>query len=420
MGQSKLKTLKACLVMRAPIELYPPSVYQAELLEEEGFEVAVLDTEDGAPAACQLRPSIRRIVLEKTRGPATTRQLLHRIGAPFRRQLFKTRAVHWLKRLCPDVVISYEPPAIAAIGSDAVRDKTVRVWHLHEYPELCADLGIGTRRSIGWVWKNASEADAIWFPDANRAELFAKSVAPIPTVEIIRNFPRVLANVPSPCLRTLLRQQHVVDRGFLVLYCGSVGADHGLETTIQGMGQWPIASLFVLVGPCAPAFRSKLLGIAHKFGVADRVVFVGAAAPDTLWSIRASADVAVTISEPRSINYKLHAGASNKRFETMAVGVPQVTNGGTGLTEIIEGNGIGICVPHDQPEAIGRAIAQLLMNENLRREMGNRARRLHLQRFNYETEFKPVLERLVESIRDRRNERQTTRGRPLCAGLPDT
>jgi glycosyltransferase involved in cell wall biosynthesis len=163
------------------------------------------------------------------------------------------------------------------------------------------------------------------------------------------------------------------------------------------MKQWPKNSVLVLAGSVTDAYRTQLLAAAEAAGVADRIIFLGVVSPDDIWAIRAGADVALTIMEPQgSLNRELAAGASNKRFEAMAAGVAQVSDCNPGVPEIVEQTGVGICVLHDDPASIGGAVARLLNDAGLCQQMGGRARQIHLDRFNYEAEFAPVLNRLLD------------------------
>jgi glycosyltransferase involved in cell wall biosynthesis len=83
----------------------------------------------------------------------------------------------------------------------------------------------------------------------------------------------------------------------------------------------------------------------------------------------------------------------------MAVAVPQVCDQLPGVREIVEQTGSGICVPHDDVRAIGEAITSLLNHPERRKAMGAKAREAHLQRFNYEAQFEPVLERVSTWLR---------------------
>ena len=72
------------------------------------------------------------------------------------------------------------------------------------------------------------------------------------------------------------------------------------------------------------------------------------------------------------------SGASNKRFEYMAVGVPQITNQGPGMDEIITRPNCGALADPSSPEDIGLTIARLLQDTTLRKQLSDNARKAHL------------------------------------------
>jgi glycosyltransferase involved in cell wall biosynthesis len=88
------------------------------------------------------------------------------------------------------------------------------------------------------------------------------------------------------------------------------------------------------------------------------------------------------------------AGAVNKRFEYMALGVPQIANTGPGMSEVIEDSGAGVLVDCEDPASIGEKICSLLSNPEWRRRIALNARQAHLEKYCYEVQFGPVLERL--------------------------
>lgn len=122
------------------------------------------------------------------------------------------------------------------------------------------------------------------------------------------------------------------------------------------------------------------------------MVFLAPVQYRDLFTYTVDADLCLTLLRPKTLNFKYSAGASNKRFESMACGVPQVSDSGPGLRGLIENTGVGVCLPRLEPEALGRTVSLLLENDDGRSRMGRRARRLHLERLNYETEFEPVLD----------------------------
>jgi glycosyltransferase involved in cell wall biosynthesis len=89
------------------------------------------------------------------------------------------------------------------------------------------------------------------------------------------------------------------------------------------------------------------------------------------------------------------AGASNKRFEYAALGIPQITTAAPGIEETFVAKALALSVPWDDNAALATAISRLLENRALRQSMGEKARALHLSQYNYEREFEPVMARIV-------------------------
>jgi len=62
--------------------------------------------------------------------------------------------------------------------------------------------------------------------------------------------------------------------------------------------------------------------------------------------------------------------------EAMACGTPVVATSAGALPEVIRVGSGGLLVPRDDPDALAKAVATLLEQPQLRREMGTRARPL--------------------------------------------
>jgi glycosyltransferase involved in cell wall biosynthesis len=79
----------------------------------------------------------------------------------------------------------------------------------------------------------------------------------------------------------------------------------------------------------------------------------------------------------------------------VSIGLPQVANVGSGMTDIIEEPGCGLLVDPISPSAIGAAITAILNDPLLHRKMSENARSAHLRKFNYEQQFSPVLAQIL-------------------------
>ena len=101
-------------------------------------------------------------------------------------------------------------------------------------------------------------------------------------------------------------------------------------------------------------------------GVAHRVVFAGTAGGDELVSLYAGALAVVYVPFDEDYGY-----VTLEAFLAMKPVVTTADSGGT-LEFVRDGENGFVCLP--EPEAIGRAIAQLADNPSRAREMGERGR----------------------------------------------
>lgn len=102
----------------------------------------------------------------------------------------------------------------------------------------------------------------------------------------------------------------------------------------------------------------------------------------------ASAKILSAIYDPSVANHKF--AAPNKFYEAMALGKPIIVCKGTGIDVIVEKYKLGIVIPYDA-RAFYDAIRKLLKNPALCNQMGNKARNLFLNQYNWEKMEKLLL-----------------------------
>ncbi|HEY1769792.1 MAG TPA: glycosyltransferase [Chthoniobacterales bacterium] len=204
------------------------------------------------------------------------------------------------------------------------------------------------------------------------------------------NCPRRLLTIPSSKLQNWLADQSIA-YSRVVHYQGNVAPRKNLENIIRSMRHWPTDAIFVLVGRGSDTFISSLKKLATELAVETRLVFTGRVNYTDLFAGTAGASVGVTLLESRYPNWRWAAGASNKRFEYLALGIPQVTNPGPGIKELFTNEGVALSVDPSKPDDIGTAINKYLSNSELSSQASIRARRLHLSEYNYERQFEPVM-----------------------------
>lgn len=204
--------------------------------------------------------------------------------------------------------------------------------------------------------------------------------------KLLRNFGRIFSYLPF----------EIPTETKIVLYHGSVGPDHGLETAIKSMPKWPLESMLVIKGRVRNEYADSLRSLALAVGVSERTFLhdPGFQSTEDHYAFLSGADVGWTVLQPSSNAWRYSALASNKRFECMSLGLPQISDNGNLLPELIEGNGCGICIPHDSTEAAAKAVNELLSNSQHYQQVPNRPRNLYHSQYNYDMQFAPVFERL--------------------------
>jgi len=76
----------------------------------------------------------------------------------------------------------------------------------------------------------------------------------------------------------------------------------------------------------------------------------------------------------------------------MMMGLPIVTCDYPGLMKIVEGEQVGLCVNPEQPLEIAKAINTLATNRELYQTMRANCFRLSREKYNWENEFKKLLD----------------------------
>lgn len=99
------------------------------------------------------------------------------------------------------------------------------------------------------------------------------------------------------------------------------------------------------------------------------------------------------------IQPSLKEGLSKSVIEAMAQQVPCVVSNVGGLPELVEDQHSGFLVPAKDPEALAEAISQMIINPDLRRQMGSTARSSLFERFSmkqYVEEIAAMYHQLLE------------------------
>ena len=84
--------------------------------------------------------------------------------------------------------------------------------------------------------------------------------------------------------------------------------------------------------------------------------------------------------------------APNKLFEYMMMGLPMIAANYPGLLPLVEGEGVGLCVDPESPQAIAAAVNRLAADPDRRERMRRNGLRLAEERYNWDIESVPLLQ----------------------------
>ncbi|RLI26583.1 MAG: hypothetical protein DRO52_02290 [Candidatus Hecatellales archaeon] len=171
----------------------------------------------------------------------------------------------------------------------------------------------------------------------------------------------------------------------LIVVMGRVNKLKDMVNVIEAMeyvvGEIPDARCEI-IGPIEDkAYHEVCLKRLGELGLEGKVVFKGPSESPEFDYNRARVVAQPSISE----------GFPFTVVEAMACGKPVVATDVGGVREALEG--CGIIVPARDPKRLGEALIQVLIDEKLRRELGEKARRRVVELFSYQrflTEYRRV------------------------------
>jgi glycosyltransferase involved in cell wall biosynthesis len=163
------------------------------------------------------------------------------------------------------------------------------------------------------------------------------------------------------------------------------GSQHLIPAFARLCSQFPQLRL-VFVGQPKPGGRTDQL--IERLGVADRIRFLHGVSADEFRELYAGSAIAVVPSEYEG--FGLPAG------EAMACGIPLVSTDGGALPEVV--GDAGRIVPAKDPDALARAIAELLTDPTARSVLGQRGRERILEQFSWSRAARQLAELYREVI----------------------
>ena len=315
------KSIKHITILIYPHpELYPPTLSAIEELSQ------IADTIDVVT---------RNMLISKWEYPSNVSvhyiNKKRYVGFGIEKVSFALKIIHFLKfvmmshRLIKknksNIVLAYDaiPLYVAHLLKATLKKQDSLLWyHNHDVTDLSkanyfSIMSIASRKQDSAI-QNIS---LFSLPSKERLVYFKnipKDVNPI----IIPNYP--LKKVYSKHIKKEIKASSRLK----LVYQGSIGKGHGLESIIKILNQ-PINNKSLelhLVGKIRAPYLQQLNALAKQNGVLDRFVYHGMKPFTQLPAFLSGFDVGIAIHEPYNITYATGGSASNKIYEYAALGMP--------------------------------------------------------------------------------------------------
>ncbi len=167
----------------------------------------------------------------------------------------------------------------------------------------------------------------------------------------------------------------------VVLYHGGLSPDRGIEPLMTAMHDIPEAVLVLMgYGDLERWIRDRIAAD----GLADRIAVLPAVPPGDLIEWVASADVAVMLIQPTTLNHRLTT--PNKLFEAIAADVPVVASDLPGMSPIVRATGCGIVIDPTDSSAVAAAVRSVLEADPAQRAAFSDGLRRAREEYNWERE----------------------------------
>jgi len=175
----------------------------------------------------------------------------------------------------------------------------------------------------------------------------------------------------------------ILNRQPLILFLGRISWKKGLDRLIPALALVPSAQL-VIAGNDEENYSVFLRKLIERCGVQDRVTFTGAVHSDDKVALLRAANIFVLPSYSENFGIAV--------LEAMAHGCPVVVTPEVGLSAAVSKSSAGLVID-GSPEALAKAIVEIIANKKLLSEMGQRGQRLVKEQFSW-----PVVAGQMERI----------------------
>lgn len=285
----------------------------------------------------------------------------------------------------PDYLFVESPPLTLGIPAFLVakRWKIPFIFNVSDlWPDVALELklirdGLTLRlakRLEAWIYRQATFVNAI--TEGIRQALLQKKRLPPHKVLFLPNGVDIELFKPTPPDEELARQLGLEGRK-IILYAGTHGYIHGLQTALQAAKRLETEeSLFLFVGDGSE--KSSLVQLARGMKL-NNVRFLDPLPSEQVARLYSLAIAGLSVLRKESSAVVRPA----KILACMAAGKPVLYSGSGEGACLVEEARAGLVVPPEDPQALAEAVRTLLRNPELGAELGQNGRRYVEERFSW-------------------------------------
>ncbi|HTZ11242.1 MAG TPA: glycosyltransferase, partial [Candidatus Margulisiibacteriota bacterium] len=238
-------------------------------------------------------------------------------------------------------------------------------------------------------------ADKIIFPDRHRAEIFKDSARLKNMPDIVMNAPLTVTCLPRENnLLPLLDASGISRNARVLLIQGCISDLYYVSQVVRALVFLPQDAILVLLGWSNSDFISDLYRLAASLYARERVVYIPPVPYSRLFSYTIGSYLGIAFYRAIDSNRRYNAGASNKLFEYLSLGIPVLTNDALAFREVVGEDSAYFANP-DSVEAIAGAINSAFLDSEGYSRRKEKARQMHLNKLNFERQFAAIREYII-------------------------
>lgn len=231
----------------------------------------------------------------------------------------------------------------------------------------------------------------VLLPEENRARALQSRLEGRCSVHVVPNVPYLRTDVAS---RGRLRDYvaarlHRKDLT-IVIYSGVYHSYNRIEQIVASSAVWPSTTCLVLM--LAGLYPNKLSDAVRASQ--NRAIIVPPVGTGEVFDWIADADIGLLPYEDED-DINVRYCAPQKLFDYVACGIPFIGSCRPSIEAIANEVGCGLCIDMTDGAALAAAVKALGSDSTLRSVMAEKARKAHVEKYNYERYIAPICSSII-------------------------